>query len=102
MIKDRLKQLRKNKRLTQQALSENIGLSRNVIANIETNGTIPTAKQIEKLSEYYGVSTDYIIKGVDTTLNNDERDILREVRRDKGLLDKIMQVIHAKNKLSLT
>lgn len=60
-IGDRIKQLRDEAGLSQMELSEKIGLSQSAIARYELNKTEPKASDIIKLSEFFGVSADYLL-----------------------------------------
>ena len=44
ILKNRLKEIRKEKKLSQSALAELVGVSRNTISSIETGQFNPTAK----------------------------------------------------------
>lgn len=101
MFGKRITQLRKNKGLSQEQLSIELGLTRRVISALESGQTKANIEQIETLSRFYAVSTDYLINGTDSTLNQVERDILREIRKDDSLLDKLKQVIEAKKQIEV-
>ena len=58
---DRLKELRKQKKLSQKALGELIGLSERGIQNYELGTNSPTSDIIIKLANYFNVSTDYLL-----------------------------------------
>ena len=58
---ERLKELRKNKNLSQMDLAKNTGLSQSAIAKWELDKTEPTASALLKLSEYFGESVDYLL-----------------------------------------
>lgn len=60
-IGDRIKQLRDEAGLSQMELSEKIGLSQSAIARYELNKTEPKASDIIRLSEFFGVSADYLL-----------------------------------------
>ena len=62
-IGERIKALRKNAHLTQQALGEIVGLHGSNISRVEQNMVIPTGDVIAKMSEYFNVSCDYILRG---------------------------------------
>lgn len=62
-IGERIKALRKNSHLTQQALGEIVGLHGSNISRVEQNMVIPTGDVIAKMSEYFHVSCDYILRG---------------------------------------
>ena len=59
----RIKQLRKNKQLTQAQLAKEMFLSESYIAYIETDQRNPSMDVVSRLSEYFHVSADYLING---------------------------------------
>lgn len=59
-IGERIKYLRVKMGWTQKELSERIGISRPSIAKYETNARLPN-RHIEKLSEIFDVTTDYLL-----------------------------------------
>lgn len=67
-IGSKLKTLRKGRGLTQQQLSEKIGLSRATISNYEVSRRTPHLSELKRLACFYGVSLDYF--GIET---KDER-----------------------------
>jgi transcriptional regulator with XRE-family HTH domain len=64
-IGEKLKTLRKGRKLTQQELSEKLGLSRATISNYEVGRRSPHLTDLRRLAEFYGVGLDYF--GVNTT-----------------------------------
>lgn len=58
MFKDNLIQLRKYNRLTQEQLSEKIGVTRQAIAKWEAGDTVPDLDKCKALAEIFGVSLD--------------------------------------------
>lgn len=60
-MKDILKELRKNKGITQEELSKLLNISRGAYAKYETGANIPPAPNIKKLADFYGVSADYLL-----------------------------------------
>lgn len=58
---ERLKELRKNKKLTQKSLAEAIGMSETGVQNYELEIRIPNAKTIILLADFFDVSTDYLL-----------------------------------------
>lgn len=56
----KLKQLRKNKGVTQQALADAIGEKRSIIANYESNNSTPGFDILNKLSNYFNVPVGYL------------------------------------------
>jgi transcriptional regulator with XRE-family HTH domain len=61
MIGDRLKELRSNIHKTQSEVAEDLGISRAVYSHFENNRNEPDSEMIVKLSNYYNVSTDYLL-----------------------------------------
>ena len=58
----RLKELRNIKGMTQEELAEKLDVSRQSISKWEGAQSIPDMNKILKLSEVFGVSTDYLLK----------------------------------------
>ena len=58
---DILKKLRKDKNLTQDELAQKINNSRSNIANYENGKNMPSVEVLQKLSELFDVSTDYLL-----------------------------------------
>ena len=61
----RLKELRKEKSLTQDELSKATGIGRPCISRWELNQTIVNGEQLIILARFFGVSTDYLLGLVD-------------------------------------
>ena len=57
----RLKELRSDKGLTQDKLSEKTGLSHGCIAMLELEKRAPTAQTLNILADFFEVSTDYLL-----------------------------------------
>ena len=58
-----LKKLRTEKGLSQDALGEVLGISRQSVSKWEQGNSTPDIDNIGKLAEYYGVSIDSLVKG---------------------------------------
>lgn len=69
-IGQKLKTLRRGRKLTQLELSERMNLSRATISNYEVGRRSPHLSELRRFAEFYGVSLDYF--GVDTTDENFE------------------------------
>lgn len=57
----RLIELRKNKKLTQYTLADNLGCSRALISNYEQGRREPDFDTLLKIADYFNVSTDYML-----------------------------------------
>ena len=65
MLGKRLAELRNKKGLSQYELAERLGFSRGKLANYEQGSRQPDYDTLLKLSEYFGVSTDYLLGRTD-------------------------------------
>ena len=57
----RLRELRASKRVTQKQVAKGIGLSERVYQSYELDEKEPTLRNINKLADYFEVSTDYLL-----------------------------------------
>ena len=62
MLGDKLKQLRKNKNISQKKLGELLNLSQSAIGMIESNKNGASAEKLKEIADYFGVSVDFLIK----------------------------------------
>lgn len=58
---NRIRDLRKQYRLSQQALADQIGVFRNTISNWETGYSQISLENAKKVAEYFGVTIDYLL-----------------------------------------
>lgn len=66
-ISDRIQSLRKMKGISQEELADKIGVSRQAVSKWENEQSIPDLDKVIIMSEYFGVTTDYILKGIERT-----------------------------------
>ena len=64
-IADRIQNLRKTRGISQEELADNIGVSRQAVSKWESEQSTPDVEKIILLSEYFEVTTDYLLKGVE-------------------------------------
>lgn len=64
-VGNKLKSLRRGRKITQQELSEKMGLSRATISNYETHRRHPSLPELRRFAEFYGVGLDFF--GVEAT-----------------------------------
>ena len=69
----RLKELRSRKRITQLNLSLKIGICQESISSYERGTATPSVDVILKLSEYFRVSTDYLLGISDNEISVDSQ-----------------------------
>ncbi len=82
-INNKIKLLRKKNGLSQEQLSEKIGLSRQAISRWETGDSVPDIDNIVKLSDIFNVSTDYLLKY--NTENQEEDEYISKRYNNKKL-----------------
>lgn len=61
MFKENLKYLRKSKDLTQKEIAEDLGITQPTYQQWESGKRSPTAETLEKLADYFDVTTDYLL-----------------------------------------
>ena len=64
IIARRLSELRENKGVSQQDVADILHVKRATVANYETGNRAPDYETLIKIADYYGVSCDYILRGV--------------------------------------
>ena len=61
MFKDKLKELRTKKGISQYELAEKLFVSRSAIAKWENGNGIPSAVNLEAICEYFGVEEEWLL-----------------------------------------
>jgi len=61
MFGDRLKELRKERKLNQSEVGDALGLSASAIGMYEQNRRTPDPEILKKIAEYFNVSIDYLL-----------------------------------------
>lgn len=61
LIAEKLKELRKNKKITQEKLAEELDISRSKVSSWETNKRDMTITDAVKLANYYEISLDNLL-----------------------------------------
>ena len=62
---DRIRDLRKQKGISQEELADKVGVSRQAVSKWESEQSTPDLDKIIIMSEYFEVTTDYILKGIE-------------------------------------
>ena len=68
-IADRILNLRKSRGISQEELADKIGVSRQAVSKWESEQSTPDIDKIILLSDYFDVTTDYLLKGIEPTDN---------------------------------
>jgi len=64
-LADRILELRKQKGISQEALADILGVSRQAISKWESEQSTPELDKIVLMSDFFEVSTDYLLKGIE-------------------------------------
>lgn len=85
-VGERIKQLRKLKKITQQELANKAGLSNMTIYHIEKGNKQPSADTLAKIADVLNVSVDFLMgksqiseKTIDSYVASSESDILEQL-----------------------
>lgn len=68
---DRIQYLRKAKGISQEELADKVGVSRQAVSKWESEQSTPDLDKVITMSEYFDVTTDYILKGIEPVADND-------------------------------
>ena len=72
-VADRIQNLRRSKGISQEELADKIGVSRQSVSKWESEQSIPDIDKVIIMSEFFEVTTDYILKGIERDLQPAER-----------------------------
>ena len=62
---DRIQHLRKSKGISQEELADKIGVSRQAVSKWESEQSAPDIEKVILLSDFFDVTTDYLLKGIE-------------------------------------
>ena len=106
----RLRQLRKQKNLSQADLAKIVGVHYNHIGRYERGSSRPSAEALNKLAHALGVSSDYLIEGSTqeaAKADFEDRDLLRmfqEIQKldqeDKTVVKKLIEAFVVKKQVA--
>ncbi len=95
-VADKILKLRKEKGLSQEAFAEQLGVSRQSVSKWESGAAVPDTEKIISMSELFGVSTDYLLKGEEPEL------FCEEIKEEKEMTEKaVMSKEKKKNILKI-
>ena len=80
-----MKELRKERNLTQEDISKMSGVAKQTISNWENNLTQPPFDILTKLANYFGVSVDYLLGNDINSLNTIDK--VNQALREAGLVN---------------
>ncbi|MDC7243813.1 MAG: helix-turn-helix transcriptional regulator [Sphaerochaetaceae bacterium] len=92
MFKDKLRENRKELELTKTELAKLVGVTKDTVSNWELGVSMPDLENIIKLSEIFGVSTDFLLK--DRKSNSDFSYYTVEAEKQKSFTTvKLMAIL---------
>lgn len=90
MLNEKIKELRKAKRVSQVEMANALGLTKQCVSNWENDNIQPSIEMLVKIADYFGVTTDYLLCRSETDIINVEgltpveishiRDIVADLR----------------------
>ena len=90
---ERLRQLRKQKKLTQKQLAALIGVKNSIVSFYEVGDRIPSPEMLVKLAMTLGVSADYLL-GIE---RSEVIDVSGLDEDDKALVRAVVDTLRRKN-----
>lgn len=70
---DRIQYLRKTKGISQEELADKLGVSRQAVSKWESEQSLPDLGKIITMSDYFEVTTDYILKGIEPVADKEQK-----------------------------
>lgn len=67
---DRIQHLRKSKGISQEELADKVGVSRQAVSKWESEQSTPDIEKVILLSNFFDVTTDYLLKGIEPITEN--------------------------------
>lgn len=71
-IGEKIQNLRKQRGMSQEQLAEALGVSRQAVSKWEAGQSVPDIDKIISICDYFGVTTDYILRNAETTQSQHE------------------------------
>lgn len=70
---DRIQHLRKSKGISQEELADKIGVSRQAVSKWESEQSAPDLEKVIVMSDFFGITTDYILKGIEPITDKEQK-----------------------------
>lgn len=80
MFPKRLKQLRKERKLTQEELGKKINVSKVSISGYESGSRNPDTETLKKIADLFDVSIDYLLGRSNAIYSQDESEFLEDIK----------------------
>jgi len=95
---EKITKLKKQKKLSQVALAETTGISRDAISKYERGDSVPSVDYAKRIADALGVSLDYLVSDsdIEDVLDNDTVNRIKEIQiLPDSEKDKIYSIIDA-------
>ena len=79
-LSDRIQYLRKAQGISQEGLADQIGVSRQAVSKWESEQSMPDLDKIISMSDYFEVTTDYLLKGIEPVVQKEEEQSIKHRR----------------------
>ena len=79
-LSDRIQYLRKARGISQEGLADQLGVSRQAVSKWESEQSMPDLDKIISMSDYFDVTTDYLLKGIEPVVQKEEEQSIRHRR----------------------
>ena len=79
-LSDRIQYLRKARGISQEGLADQIGVSRQAVSKWESEQSMPDLDKIISMSDYFAVTTDYLLKGIEPVVQKEEEQSIKHRR----------------------
>ena len=79
-LSDRIQYLRKARGMSQEGLADQLGVSRQAVSKWESEQSMPDLDKIISMSDYFEVTTDYLLKGIEPVVQKEEEQSIKHRR----------------------
>ena len=79
-LSDRIQYLRKARGISQEGLADQLGVSRQAVSKWESEQSMPDLDKIISMSDYFEVTTDYLLKGIEPVVQKEEEQSIKHRR----------------------
>lgn len=76
-LSDRIQYLRKTRGISQEGLADQLGVSRQAVSKWESEQSMPDLDKIISMSDYFEVTTDYLLKGIEPVVQKEEEQSIK-------------------------
>lgn len=86
-IKERIKQLCKNRGISLHKLEQDLGFAKGYISKLDKS--TPNTKKMQLIADYFNVSVDYLMTGKDNRFSVENAELMADIMFDNEMLEMI-------------